>query len=272
MNAPVSAQVLATNDVEVYVLRDDHDGVATLTLNRPDSFNALSHAMLDALQAQFNALATDASIRVVVIAAKGKAFCPGHDLKEMGAHPEEAYYAALFAKCSTMMLTLQSLPQPVIARVQGVATAAGCQLVAMCDLAVAAETAKFAVSGINFGLFCSTPAVPLSRNLSRKAAFEMLVTGDFISAHDAKEKGLVNRVVALDALDAEVAKLTQAICRKSAVAVRMGKELFYKQGELGIAAAYDLAGQTMACNLMAADGQEGLTAFAEKRQPQWRHE
>ncbi|WP_118180777.1 enoyl-CoA hydratase [Paraburkholderia phosphatilytica] len=244
-------------------------GVTRLTLNRPDAFNALSEALLDALQRALDT-AAQSDARVVVIAAAGRAFCAGHDLKEMRAAPSLDYYQKLFARCTKVMLTIQRMPQPVIARVQGIATAAGCQLVAMCDLAVAAETARFAVSGVNLGLFCATPSVPLSRNLSRKAALEMLLTGDFIDAHTARAQGLVNRVVAADQLDAELAKLAASICAKPAEAVRAGKGLFYRQLEMGIEAAYQLAGQTMACNMMDADALEGVQAFIDKRDPAWK--
>lgn len=251
------------------VLREDKDGIATLTLNRGERFNALSEQMLSALQQHLKDIAADSSVRVVVLAAAGKAFCAGHDLRQMAAQPDERYYQELFDQCSKLMLTLQKLPQPVIARVHGLATAAGCQLVAMCDLAVAAEHARFAVSGIHVGLFCATPGVALSRNVSRKQALEMLLTGDFIDAHTALQYGLVNHVVAADQLDATVARLAAAIVAKPAVAIRMGKELFYKQAEMGIAAAYQLAGRTMACNLMEPSAQEGVQAFLEKRQPDW---
>jgi enoyl-CoA hydratase/carnithine racemase len=247
----------------------DPRGVVTLTLDRPQSFNALSEAMLAALQAEIDAIASDETARVVVIAAEGKAFSAGHDLKEMRAEPSQPYYEALFAQCSRMMMSLQRLPVPVIARVQGIATAAGCQLVAACDLAVAASTARFAVSGINFGLFCSSPSVPLSRNLARKAAFEMLVTGDFISADEAKTKGLVNRVAAPDALDSEVESLVAAIVAKPRVAIALGKELFYRQLERGIEAAYEDAGRTMATNMMSDAALEGVQAFIDKRKPNW---
>jgi enoyl-CoA hydratase/carnithine racemase len=248
----------------------DTRGVVTLTLNRPQSFNALSEAMLAALQAQLDAVAQDDSARVVVLAAAGKAFCAGHDLKEMRADPSLAYYQRLFEQCTQVMLRIQKLPVPVIAKVQGIATAAGCQLVAMCDLAVAASTAKFAVSGVNLGLFCSTPSVALSRNLSRKAAFEMLVTGDFIDATQALEKGLINRVAAPDDVDAAVEALVASIVGKPRAAVTMGKALFYRQLEIGIDAAYADAGQTMACNMMDASALEGVQAFIEKRVPQWK--
>ncbi len=248
----------------------DDRGLVTLTLNRPQQFNALSEEMMAALQAELDAVAQDASARVVVIAGQGKAFCPGHDLKQMKARPEVAYYQRLFAQCTKLMMTIQRLPQPVIARVHGIATAAGCQLVAMCDLAVAVTDAKFAVSGINVGLFCSTPGVALSRNVSRKEAFEMLVTGDFIDAAEACRRGLVNRVVPAAELDAEVERLVAAIITKPAVAIAMGKDLFYRQIECGIEAAYQMAGQTMACNMIDPAAQEGVQAFMEKRAPRWK--
>jgi enoyl-CoA hydratase/carnithine racemase len=261
MNAPIA---------EAYVLTTrDGRGVATLTLNRPQQFNALSQEMMAALQTEFEALADDASVRVVVIGAQGKAFCPGHDLKQMKANPSLEYYQSLFAQCTKLMMTIQRLPVPVIARVHGIATAAGCQLVAMCDLAVASADAKFAVSGINVGLFCSTPGVALSRNVGRKQAFEMLVTGDFIDASTARDRGLVNRVVPADQLDAEIEKLIASILSKPGSALAMGKELFYRQLETGIEAAYQLAGQTMACNMIDDSAQEGVQAFMEKRAPRW---
>ena len=247
----------------------DARGVLTLTLNRPQAFNALSEAMLAALQTELDAIARDEQVRVVVLAASGKAFCAGHDLKEMRADPSLAYYQRLFAQCAKVMLAVQRLPVPVLARVQGIATAAGCQLVAMCDLAVAASTARFAVSGVNLGLFCSTPAVALSRNLGRKAAFEMLVTGEFISAEEACRKGLVNRVAAPEALDEAVEALVASIVAKPRTAVALGKQLFYRQLESGIDAAYVDAGQTMACNMMDDAALEGVQAFIEKRPPNW---
>jgi len=254
---------------EQLLLVDRRAGVMTLTLNRPAQFNALSEAMLSALQSAFNALMNDDKTRVVVLAANGKAFCTGHDLKQMRAHATQAYYRTLFAQCSKLMQTILAIPQPVIARVHGMATAAGCQLVATCDLAVAAESATFAVSGINVGLFCSTPAVALSRNVARKQAFEMLISGDFIDAHTAREKGLVNRVTRVDQLDAEIAELCDSICAKPPVAVRTGKQMFYQQIEYGVADAYAFAGETMAQNMMAADTLEGVDAFIEKRAPDW---
>ena len=247
----------------------DARGVVTLTLNRPAAFNSLSEGLLETLQAELDKLKDDSTARVLVLAASGKAFCAGHDLKEMRADPSLAYYQALFGRCTGVMLSLQQLPVPVIARVQGIATAAGCQLVAMCDLAVTVNTARFAVSGVNLGLFCSTPSVALSRNLGRKAAFEMLVTGDFISAEQALEKGLVNRVVEADRLDAEVEALAASIVAKPRAAVAMGKALFYRQLEAGITGAYEDAGQTMACNMMDKSALEGVQAFIDKRAPQW---
>ena len=258
------------SESEETLLRQDSGGVATLTLNRPTQFNSLSQALLTELQQQLDAIAADSSIRVVVIAAAGRAFCAGHDLKEMRSNHSKPYMQALFRQCGRVMTTLTEIPQPVIAKVQGIATAAGCQLVASCDLAVAAEEARFAVSGINVGLFCATPAVALSRNLGRKAAMEMLLTGDFIDAGEAQRRGLVNRVVAAEALDAEVGKLTDSILAKSAVAVAMGKQMFYRQLEMGLAGAYQLASETMACNMMAEDAAEGIDAFMTKRRPQWK--
>jgi enoyl-CoA hydratase/carnithine racemase len=272
--APVSIELASIPkdfgvEEPVVLRRQDGRGVVTLRLNRPHAFNALSEAMFAALQREFDAIAADESVRVVVLAAEGKAFCAGHDLKEMRATPSLDYYQQLFAQCSKMMLSVQHLPVPVIARVHGVAIAAGSQLVAMCDLAVASSTAKFAVSGVNLGLFCSAPGVALSRNVLRKAAFEMLVTGEFISAEEAKERGLINRVAEPEQLDAEVEKLVASIISKPRVAVVMGKELFYRQAELDIAAAYEAAVEIMACNMMDEAALEGVQAFIEKRSPRW---
>ncbi|MFM1928405.1 MAG: hypothetical protein RIR28_988 [Pseudomonadota bacterium] len=245
-------------------------GIVRLTLNRPQAFNALSEDLLTTLQVELDAIAANPATRVVILAGAGKAFCAGHDLKEMRAEPSTDYYKQLFAQCSRMMMTIQRMPQPVIAQVHGIATAAGCQLVAMCDLAVADEEARFAVSGINYGLFCATPSVGLSRNMSRKQALEMLLTGDFISAQEAKEKGLVNQVVPVDELAHQTHSLAQKIAAKPEVAVRMGKRLFYEQLETGMAKAYELAGQTMACNMMSPDALEGVQAFIEKRKPNYK--
>jgi enoyl-CoA hydratase/carnithine racemase len=254
---------------ELLLVSRDPRGVVTLTLNRPAAFNALSEGLLMALHAALHEVAADDTARVVVIGAAGKAFCAGHDLKEMRAEPSTGYYETLFTLCGRMMMAIQQLPVPVIAKVQGMATAAGCQLVAMCDLAVASSDARFAVSGVNLGLFCSTPSVALSRNLQRKAAFEMLVTGDFISAEEARDKGLVNRVVDAPLLDAEVELWVAKIVAKPRVALAMGKALFYRQLELGMPAAYDDAARTMACNMMDAAALEGVQAFIDKRPPKW---
>lgn len=255
---------------EPIMLREIAGRVATLTLNRPKQYNALSEAMLDELLAALDAVAKDDSVRVVVLAGNGPAFCAGHDLKEMRSRPDQNYYRALFAKCGRMMQAIINLPQPVIARVHGITTAAGCQLVATCDLAVASTTAKFATNGIDVGLFCSTPAVALSRNMTRKQSFEMLMTGDFISADEAAARGLVNQAVAPDRLDGTVKALTDKIIAKSSVAVRTGKAMFYKQLEQGLAAAYDYAGEVMACTMMAEDVAEGIDAFMAKRKPVWK--
>jgi len=255
---------------EPLVLRSrDARGVVTLTLNRPQAFNSLSEDLLAALQVELDAVVADDAARVVVLAAAGKAFCAGHDLKEMRAEPSLSYYERLFAQCGRMMMAIQQLPVPVIARVQGIATAAGCQLVAMCDLAVASSDARFAVSGVNLGLFCSTPSVALSRNLPRKQAFEMLVTGEFIGAEEARAKGLVNRVAPPEQVDAEVERLVASIVAKPRVAIALGKALFYRQIEAGIAAAYDDAARTMACNMMDEAALEGVQAFIDKRPPNW---
>ncbi|HEX5287013.1 MAG TPA: enoyl-CoA hydratase [Polaromonas sp.] len=247
----------------------DARGVHTLTLMRARTFNALSEDVIAALQTALDAIALDSNARAVVISAQGKAFCAGHNLKEMRANPEMAYYQKLFSQCTRMMLSIQNLPVPVIAKVQGLATAAGCQLVAQCDLAVAASHASFGVNGIDVGLFCATPSVPLVRNIPAKQAMEMLLTGEFITADEARARGLVNRVVPLEALDAEVERLLQALLSKPREAVAMGKALFYKQRETGVEAAYQLAGQTMACNMVHPVAQEGVQAFIDKRKPQW---
>ncbi len=263
--------MMTKNFDDVLTTTRDTRGVLTLTLNDPARFNALGSEMLAALQEALDAAGRDESVRVVVLAAAGKAFCAGHNLKDMAANPELAYYQKLFAQCSRMMLTIHKLSVPVIARVQGMATAAGCQLVAQCDLAVAADSASFATSGIHYGLFCATPSVPLVRNVPAKRAMEMLLTGDFIDAPTALAQGLVNRVVPAEALDAEVEKLVQSILQKPRVAVAMGKALVYQQRELGLDAAYQLAGQAMAVNMMDEAAQEGARAFAEKRPPRWKH-
>lgn len=255
---------------EPVLLTHKESGVLTLTLNRPMQFNALSESLLQALQQALDTVADDASVLCVVLAANGQAFCAGHDLKEMRANPDQGYYEDLFARCGRVMQSIVNLPVPVIAKVHGTATAAGCQLVASCDLAVAADTAKFAVSGINVGLFCSTPAVALTRNLPAKRAFEMLITGRFISAAEALDNGLINQAVAPDDLDMATDTLAQTICFKSPVAVRTGKSMFQQQRGMDLCAAYDYAGKVMAVNMMAEDAGEGIDAFIEKRPPVWK--
>lgn len=245
------------------------DGVAILTLNRPRQYNALSLEMLVAFHAALDSMADDEKIRVVIIAANGNAFCAGHDLKEMRAAADQAYVTRLFRLCSDMMLKIAKLPVPVIAEVNGMATAAGCQLVAQCDLAIAANQAKFAVSGVNLGLFCSTPAVPLSRAISRKRAAEMLMTGEFIDAATALDWGLVNRIVPRDVLRAETLMLASTLKTKPRTTLALGKALFYRQMELGIEAAYQDASDTIACNFMQPEATEGVAAFLEKRKPVW---
>ena len=221
------------------------------------------------MQTELDSIAQDSSIRVVVIAANGKAFCAGHNLKEMRANPEKAFQRALFEQCSQMMLTINRMPQVVIAKVEGIATAAGCQLVAACDLAVASDNAKFATSGISVGLFCSTPAVAVSRNLSRKQAFEMLITGEFIDAHTALHQGLINRVASAEQLDTTLQSLIDSIIAKSSVALTTGKTMFYNQLDMTLAEAYEYASEVMSCNMMAHDVSEGIDAFIEKRPAVW---
>ena len=252
------------------LLRSDNGGVATLTLNRPQQFNALSWSLLEALQRELDAIRDDAGVRVVVLAGNGRAFCAGHDLKEMRAQREAAFVEQAFGLCAKIMLAITRLPQPVIARVHGFAFAAGCQLVAQCDLAVAAQSATFATSGVKFGLFCNTPGVALARNIPRKHAMEMLLTGEPIDAATAAARGLVNRVVEPESLDAEVGKLCEAILDKTPVAVAAGKRTFYEQLDAGLENAYTLATQSMVCNMMTDDAAEGIDAFAAKRKPVWR--
>ena len=257
---------LGTN---VLIRKDDHR-VTTLTLNRPEKFNALSLDLLSALEDQLAAIGEDRSVRAVILAGAGKAFCAGHDLKEMRENPGRQATQALFKQCARVMLRLTRIPQPVIARVQGVATAAGCQLVASCDLAVAAEDARFAVSGVNLGLFCSTPMVALSRNLPRKQSMELLLTGSFMDSSAALRYGLVNRVVPGDRLDEEVEELAAVVAAKSPAAVALGKQLFYRQLETSLEAAYELASETMTCNMMTDDAQAGIDAFIAKQPlPEW---
>ena len=257
------------------LLRSDENGVATLTMNAPERLNALSDAMLAALHAAFDEIAEDRAIRAVILAGTGKAFCAGHDLKEMQAGrqaPDKgaAYFADLFARCSALMQRIQSIPQPVIAQVHGIATAAGCQLVATCDLAIAAEGTRFGVNGVNIGLFCSTPMVALTRNVPRKNAFEMLTTGRFIEATEATRIGLINRAVPHDQLASETRALADVIAAKLASAVRIGKRAFYEQAPMTTAEAYAYAGAVMTENMLNRDTDEGITAFLEKRDPAWK--
>ena len=259
-----------TPDPSPLVVREDADGIATLTLNRARQLNPLSSEMIDALREELDRVGADASVRVVILAGDGRAFSAGHDLRQMRAHPKQAYHDELFRRCAGLMRSVTDLPQPVIARVQGIATAAGCQLVATCDLAVAAEEARFATSGIGVGLFCSTPSVALSRNVSRKRAFEMLFTGEFIDAPTALSFGLVNRVVPAGDLERATRELAGKIVAKSPVAVRSGKKMFYRQLGLSVADAYDYAADVMVCDMMSEDAAEGIDAFLEKRTPTWR--
>ena len=268
-NLKPSEPCSSMNPSEPLVIRENLGSVVTLTLNRPKQFNALSVDMLSAMQTELDSIAQDSSIRVVVIAANSKAFCAGHNLKEMRANPEKAFQRALFEQCSQMMLTINRMPQVVIAKVEGIATAAGCQLVAACDLAVASDNAKFATSGISVGLFCSTPAVAVSRNLSRKQAFEMLITGEFIDAHTALHQGLINRVASAEQLDTTLQSLIDSITAKSSVALTTGKTMFYNQLDMTLADAYEYASEVMSCNMMADDVSEGIDAFIEKRPAVW---
>jgi enoyl-CoA hydratase/carnithine racemase len=254
---------------EAVLLRRDQDGVAWLTLNRPQARNALSVALMTALEAELAAIATDTAVKVVVIGGAGPAFCAGHDLREIRAEPRREVYEALFEQCSRLMLAIVRLPKPVIARVHGVATAAGCQLVATCDLAVAADSARFATPGVNIGLFCSTPMVALSRAVGRKDAMGMLLTGDLIDAARAREIGLVNRVVPEAELDAATAALAGQIAAKSPLVLAIGKEAFYRQAEMDVEGAYRYAAEVMTRNMLARDAGEGIDAFLAKRQPVW---
>jgi enoyl-CoA hydratase/carnithine racemase len=251
------------------LLRHDSDDIATLTLNRPAARNALSMGLMQALDAEFSSIATDRAVKVVIIAGSGPAFCAGHDLREIRATPTRAAYEAVFALCSRLMQRIVHLPQPVIARVHGVATAAGCQLVASADLAVAADTARFATPGVDIGLFCSTPMVALSRAVGRKAAMEMLLTGDMVGASRAKDLGLVNRVVPEAGLHDATLALAAQIAAKSPLTVAIGKEAFYRQAEMHLAEAYDYASDVMTRNMLAHDAEEGIDAFLAKREPRW---
>ncbi|MEM6308828.1 MAG: enoyl-CoA hydratase [Pseudomonadota bacterium] len=254
--------------------RHDAGGVAYLKMNAPERLNALSDEMIAAIQSEFETLAQTRSIRAIVLAGNGKAFCAGHDLKEMTAARQSedggrAAFEDLFTRCATMMQTIQALPQPVIAQVHGIATAAGCQLVASCDLAVAADDTRFGVNGVNIGLFCSTPMVALSRNIPRKHAFEMLTTGDFLSAERARDLGLINRSVPADQLKSATRDLAEQISGKLAVAVKIGKQAYYKQLEMPLAQAYAYTGQAIVENMLNRDTEEGISAFLEKRDPTW---
>ena len=256
---------------EPILLRSDADSVATLTLNRPAQRNALSRPMIAALSSALEAIGRDRSVRAVVLAANGPGYCAGHDLKEIRARPDRAFYDLLFAECSALMTRIVRQPQPVIARVHGIATAAGCQLVASCDLAVASQQARFATPGVNIGLFCSTPMVALSRTVSRKHAMEMLLTGDLMDAETAWRFGLVNRVVPAAALEAETQALAAGIAGKSGAVVRIGKEAFYRQLEMGLDDAYDYTSGVIAANMELRDAEEGVDAFIAKREPVWQH-
>ena len=256
------------------LLREDQGAICRLKLNAPVALNALSEAMLDRLIDEFGDLANDRTIRAVTISGSGKAFCAGHDLKEMttGRQSEDggrAYFAALFEKCASMMMSIRKLPQPVIAQVHGIATAAGCQLVATCDLAVADEEARFGVNGVNIGLFCSTPMVALSRNIPAKQAFEMLTTGEFICAERARELGLVNRVVPSARLEDETLEMADILAEKLGAAVAIGKEAFYNQMEMGLADAYAYTGTVMTENMLYRETEKGIAAFIDKRPPDW---
>jgi enoyl-CoA hydratase/carnithine racemase len=261
---------LSEASTQAILIREDENGITRLTLNRPRQYNALSSALLSELQVALDDISADDGIHVVIIAANGKAFCAGHDLKEMRSSDDQAFHQALFNQCSAMMLTINQMPQPVIAQVNGIATAAGCQLVANCDLAVATFDSRFAVSGINVGLFCATPAVPLSRNLPRKQALQMLLTGDFITAEQAQAYGLINDVVNGDELQQATTDLARKIAAKSPLAIQLGKQLFYRQLAMDLSAAYAFASEKMACNMDSEDAREGIDAFIEKRTPQWK--
>lgn len=259
----------ATIQGEDLLLVEAADGIATVTLNRPAQFNALSSALIDKVQSALDRIAADSHVRVVVLAARGRGFCAGHDLKEIRGMNDVADVEALFARCSRMMMTLTRMPQPVIAKVHGLATAAGCQLVATCDLAVASVAATFATPGVNIGAFCSTPGVALGRAIGRKHAMEMLLTGTPISADRAYAIGFVNRVVPPETLDAEVSALATLIASRSSAAIATGKRVFYRQLEMPLAQAYDTAGQSIASDFFTEDGKEGVDAFLGKRPPRW---
>ncbi len=252
------------------LLRDDHDGIARLTLNRPGQYNALSAGLMSELQNAFDDIAEDSAVRAVIIEGGGRGFCAGHDLKELRGHSgDRDFYQGIFKQCSRLMTSITSLPQPVIAKVHGIATAAGCQLVATCDLAVADEATRFGTPGVNIGLFCSTPMVALSRAVPRKQAMEMLLTGDMVDAGDAVGLGLINRAVPAEALEEETLALARKVASKSPLTLKIGKEAFYRQIEYGLVEAYAYAAQVMTTNMLARDAEEGIDAFIEKRAPQW---
>ena len=260
----------ALSPAEPLLLREDADGIARLTLNRPRQYNALSAGLMGELQTALDAVAADASVRAVVIEGAGRGFCAGHDLKELRARSgDRDFYQAIFKQCSRLMVSITTLPQPVIAKVHGIATAAGCQLVATCDLAVADEAAHFGTPGVNIGLFCSTPMVALSRAVPRKQAMEMLLTGDMIDAPEAQRLGLINRAVPAEKLEEETLALARKVAGKSPLTLKIGKEAFYRQVEYGLVEAYAYAAQVMTTNMLARDAEEGIDAFIEKRQPQW---
>jgi enoyl-CoA hydratase/carnithine racemase len=261
---------LAEKSSEAFVLRNDKGAVSELVLNRPASYNALSIECMEALTSEFESLSRDDNVSVVILSGAGKGFCAGHDLREMRRNPGRDFYEKTFDTCSKMMLSIINCPKPVIARVHGVAAAAGCQLVATCDLAVADENARFATPGVNIGLFCSTPMVALSRNVSRKHAMEMLLTGDFISARRAYEIGLVNRVVPSADLDRAANELAEKISSKSPLTLRIGKKAFYEQADRDLSGAYEYCSRVMVENMMARDAEEGIDAFLEKREPRWK--
>ena len=252
------------------LLRSTDDGIARLTLNRPRQYNALSAGLMSELQAAVDAIAADPSVRVVIIEGAGRGFCAGHDLKELRSHSgDRDFYQAIFKQCSRLMTSIITLPQPVIAKIHGIATAAGCQLVATCDLAVADATAHFGTPGVNIGLFCSTPMVALSRAVPRKQAMEMLLTGDMISAEEAQRLGLINRTAPADTLEQTTLALARKVAEKSPLTLKIGKEAFYRQIEFGLVEAYAYASEVMTTNMLARDAGEGIDAFIEKRKPEW---
>jgi enoyl-CoA hydratase/carnithine racemase len=270
MRRKVMIANLSDTSTQAILIREDDQGIVRLTLNRPQQYNALSSTLLSELQAALDDISNDDSIQVVIIGASGKSFCAGHDIKELRSSDERAFHQDLFDRSGRIMLSINTMPQPVIAEVRGIATAAGCQLVANCDLAIATTDSRFAVSGINLGLFCSTPAVPLSRNILRKQAMRMLLTGDFISAEQAQAYGLINEVVGEDGLQQATTDLARKIAAKSPLAIKLGKAMFYRQLSMDLSEAYAFAGERMACNMDSEDAREGIDAFMEKRSPEWK--